>query len=170
MLEHIDRAAQDHLTEPPTSIREVRDQLRELADVLAQAGKAYYDLGWGAAFALTSTAKDRGIEPLDCDYLKKLADVAKAAAAGMSVVKRGPQDDRLNTFIRTLDAYVFHFAGWRGVHTVKRVYVEAKDEDETLYSGDFFEVVKACIEPLGIKKSDAALAKAIERAKDKLTA
>jgi hypothetical protein len=156
MLEHICRAAQDYLLTDPGAPAKDRDRLLALAGAAERASRLYGKLDHCGEIRLVWTALERGFE-LHQGYLENLAEVAKAAAAA-TPVRSGPQDERLSNFIHALAAYVEHFAGWRGVYT----YSDIEDS----YGGKFFNVVKACLVPLGTEdagKSDAALAQAIRR-------
>jgi hypothetical protein len=181
MLEHIERAAQDYLAGKGAPPAEVRNQLHNLSAAVEEADRLLAGLDVRADLRLAWAGMKRGFV-FHHDYLENLAEmVAAAADAEDELVSSGPEEGALNSFIRALSSIIEYFAGWHAVSTHTRVFIDAPDDaehpellerTESRYSGKFLDVVKACAEPLGVKKKDPAWDKAIRRAlaRDKLAA
>jgi hypothetical protein len=160
LIAFVESGWSDHPGEP--SHADDKKNLRKLAELVREAHQLSRELSRYGALHLESATIERGCS--QPNYLTEYAAAAEDAAGAVDVKSRG--DIEFRDFISTIARIVEHFAGWSGVYTVGRVYSDGEDDivDEARYSGRFFEVVKACIEPLGIRKGDAALAKAISRA------
>jgi hypothetical protein len=128
--------------------------LREAAAALRRVDRLLGELGPIGNGHLAYEEVQRGVKARGA-YLADYADAVDAAASGVPV-KRGPERSAFDRFICALADIVEYFCGWRSVYTY--------DDVEGAWTGRFLEVVKACSEPLGIKKKDPALTKAISRA------
>jgi hypothetical protein len=169
LLEHIIRGAGDYSVRDEIASRaEYRGQLLTLADALGKANQAFEALGLGAELHLRLAAARRGFGMPMVDCLADFADVADTAAEDILDGRERPARRRpLIEFIRHINDGLEHYAGWSlkcAAHD--RVDFDALDDVRSadFYYGKSLELVKACLEPLGIHKSDAALAKDIERA------
>jgi hypothetical protein len=162
LLEYVRKGGMDLPIEPEPSRADDRRRLSAAAVALRRADQLLGELGLTGAGHLAWEEVKRGLK-VRADYLAEFADAVDAAASGLTV-KPGPEPSAFDRLICALADIVDHFAGWRGSYT----YVDL----EEAYKGRFLAVVRACSEPLGIKKKDEALAKAISRAfaRDKLTA
>jgi hypothetical protein len=160
LIAFVERGWSDYPREP--SHANDKTSLLKLAALVREAERLSQKLGLHGAILLARSTIERGCS--QSSYLTDYAEAAEAAASSVDVKSRG--DTELRYFICALADIVEHFCGWRRVCTVDRVYSDGEDDivDEARYSGRFFEAVQACIEPLGIKKSDATLAKTISRA------
>jgi hypothetical protein len=182
LLEYIRKGGQDLPIEPRPSATHDRDTLLAAAAALRDADRLLADLGPIGAGHLALEEVERGLKVRPAEYLADLADAAAAAAGGLRV-KTGPERSAVDRFICALNNIVEYFAGWHAASTHTRVFIDAPDDaplelvmkaerTASRYGGKFVAVVKACAEPLGIKKSDSAWDRAIRRAfgRDKLTA
>ena len=168
MLEHIDWAAMDYVNmrSDNVSMADVRNQLRELAEALAQAGRRMDALDLPSELYFILAAQNAGLpkrlvgQKPEVGYLEQLLKVALAAAEMPPVKSASRKNEPLAHFIRALARIV---ELWTGQKARGPAY---RDYDET-YNGWFLDLVKACLEPLPTDdshKSDAALAKAVQRA------
>jgi hypothetical protein len=173
LLKYIRSGAQDLPIEPEPSKAKDRERLFEAAAALRRADQLLKELGSSGAGYLAWEEVGRGLK-VRPDDLAALADAVAAAAEGLPV-KSGPERSAVDRFICQIHDIVEHCAGWSAVSTHKLDFIEAPDDvplellakaerSVSTYEGKFFAVVKACAEPLGIKKKDSTWDKAIRRA------
>ena len=146
----------------PASLAQDKITLLSAAALLRRADQLLSSLGKHGALRLAWEQVENGLK---VDPAQMASDI-EAFARGLPV-KPGPVPSALDWFIYTLGRIGEEFTGRRPTSSTHRqTYIDDEDDIrvEHHYSGKFLELVKACAEPLGIKKNDAAWDRAISRA------
>jgi hypothetical protein len=169
LLDQYNQDARDFMIkrEDTTSERKWRDQLIALAEAIERASD---ELDFGAGLYLEFAAHEHGL-PLD--YLGKCVKAVRAAAA-MPPVKAGPKRNKpLADFIYALSWKYEDFTGREATitnnhHRRGRPTTKSGTLQDP-FSGAFFEVVVAAVEPLGVRRlSNQALGELIKENRRRL--
>ncbi len=135
---------------------------KEMERRAAALAKCFDKLGW-ATDKFLDAAKAHGLDIDPSSFKWKLHRVADAArTAAQNVPDKGPGRDpdiALPDYIARLRKIYCEGTGKED----RRTYNTYAETDEEAYTGAFFNFVKACLSVVGITKSNAAVAKAIQQ-------
>jgi hypothetical protein len=163
-LEHIEVLVP---VEPRPDPSETKRRLRGVADALATANRLVGALTWQERVRLAAAVSRESLSGTDPIHLAGLAKAAESAASRAEKRERRRKNDRCRELIVCLAEYFEVFRGKKATFTTDNYYCP-----ERPHRGEFFDLVKACLEPLGISMTDQAVAKEIKRvsARDKIGA